>query len=51
MVNTWVSNTCRLVRSVSGRSNWDDEVANSPGNGFHTEIVAVEGVWPVEDQG
>jgi len=50
-VNTWVSNTYRLAHSVSGRSNWDDEAANSSGTGVHTEIVAVEVVWPVEDQG
>jgi hypothetical protein len=50
-VHTGVSSTCRLARLVSGPRNWDDEAANSPGNGVHTETVAVEMVWPVKDQG
>ena len=50
-MHTRVSDTCRLARLVLGSSNWDDEVANSPGNGAHTENVPAEVVFPVEDQG
>ena len=50
-MHTRVSDTYRLARLVLGSRNWDDEAANSPGNGVHTETVAVEVVLAVEVQG
>lgn len=50
-MHTRASDTCRLAHPVLRPKNWDDEAANSPGNGVHTETVAVEVVLPVEDQG